>query len=236
MQAQQQVARQRWVRQKAEKIKELTVKGLEGELREMADRQQKEITDLKMAHAETLGRIQSKHSAALEELRRELEEEREAALVKERQLASGRMEKQILELEATYRSQRTRLAAEMQAESERAAAGLCERERETRREIEKWREEQEKILEQKKVEVEQEIAKQREKIEEEMKQKRIELEQEFETYKKEFEASQQAALKAKVTEIGVQHKRERDREIEKAIESMEAEAQAGRRELQDALR
>ncbi|KAG7308441.1 hypothetical protein JYU34_005647 [Plutella xylostella] len=236
MQAQQQVARQRWVRQKAEKIKELTVKGLEGELREMADRQQKEITDLKMAHAETLGRIQSKHSAALEELRRELEEEREAALAKERQLASGRMEKQILELEATYRSQRTRLAAEMRAESERAAAGLCERERETRREIEKWREEQEKILEQKKVEVEQEIAKQREKIEEEMKQKRIELEQEFETYKKEFEASQQAALKAKVTEIGMQHKRERDREIEKAIESMEAEAQAGRRELQDALR
>lgn len=40
----------------------------------------------------------------------------------------------------------------------------------------------------------------------------------------------------KVTEIAAQHKIERDREIERAIESMESEAQAGRRELQEALR
>ncbi|CAG9786903.1 unnamed protein product [Diatraea saccharalis] len=86
----EQVARQRWVRQKAEKIKELTVKGLEGELREMADRQQKEIADLKMQHAEQCGRAQAKHAAELEALRRTLEEEKDAALQHERQLASSR--------------------------------------------------------------------------------------------------------------------------------------------------
>ncbi|KAJ8731186.1 hypothetical protein PYW07_004350 [Mythimna separata] len=90
MQAAQQVARQRWVRQKAEKIKELTVKGLEGELREMAERQQKEVSDLKMSHAEHSGRMQAKHAQELEELRRMLEEEKEAALVKERHIASSR--------------------------------------------------------------------------------------------------------------------------------------------------
>ncbi|XP_063825957.1 centrosomal protein of 131 kDa-like [Ostrinia nubilalis] len=136
MAAAQQVARQRWVRQKAEKIKELTVKGLEGELREMAERQQKEVSDLKMLHAEQCGRSQAKHSAELEELRRTLEAEKEAALVKERQLASSRLEKQILEIELTYQEQRTRLVAEMRAENERAAAALAERERQQRAELE----------------------------------------------------------------------------------------------------
>lgn len=67
-------------------------------------------------------------------------------------------------------------------------------------------------------------------------QKKLDLEAQFEQYKKEFEAEQNLSLKRKVAEISAQHKVERDREIEKAIESMEAEAQAGRKELQDAIR
>lgn len=63
---------------------------MEGELREMAERQQKEVSDLKMSHAEQTGRMQAKHAQDLEDLRRELEEEKEAALVKERHLASSR--------------------------------------------------------------------------------------------------------------------------------------------------
>lgn len=66
------------------------MKGLEGELREMAERQQKEVSDLKMHHAEQLGRNQAKHAQELEELRRSLEAEKEAALTKERQMASSR--------------------------------------------------------------------------------------------------------------------------------------------------
>ncbi|KAJ2949288.1 hypothetical protein O0L34_g6237 [Tuta absoluta] len=236
MAAAQQVARQRWVRQKAEKIKELTVKGLEGELREMAERQQKEVSDLKMFHAEHTARLQAKHAAELEELRRALEEEKEAALLKERHLASSRMEKQILELELTYQEQRTRLVAEMRAESERAAAALGERESMQREQIEKWKEEQERMIMDKKIQLENEIAKEKENIEELLQQKQQEFEQKFEQHKKEFEAQQQLLLKKKVTEISAQHKQERDREIEKAIESMEAEAQQGRKELQDALK
>ncbi|XP_045498667.1 centrosomal protein of 131 kDa [Colias croceus] len=236
MAAAQQVARQRWVRQKAEKIKELTVKGLEGELREMAERQQKEISDLKMFHAEQIGKLNAKRASEMEDLRRTLETEREEALVKERQLASSRLEKQILELEMSYQEQRTRLIAEMRAENERVAQELSERERTQREEFEKWRTEQERLLEMKKENVEAEIMKEKEKLQEQMNQKRIELEEEFASYKKQHEAEQQLAFKKRVTEIAAQHKCERDREIERAIESMEAEAQAGRRELQDALR
>ncbi|CAH0585515.1 unnamed protein product [Chrysodeixis includens] len=236
MQAAQQVARQRWVRQKAEKIKELTVKGLEGELREMAERQQKEISDLKMMHAEHSGRTQAKHAQELEELRRILEDEKEAALVKERQLASSRLEKQILEIELTYQEQRTRLVAEMRAENERVATELADRERAQREELEKWKADQEKLIEEKKKQMEQEILKEQKRHEEEMKQREIEIQKQLEDYKKQLEAEQQAQIKRKTAEIVAQHKQERDKEIERAIESMEAEAQAGRRELQDALR
>ncbi|XP_035440441.2 centrosomal protein of 131 kDa-like isoform X1 [Spodoptera frugiperda] len=236
MQAAQQVARQRWVRQKAEKIKELTVKGLEGELREMAERQQKEVSDLKMSHAEQTGRMQAKHAQDLEDLRRELEEEKEAALVKERHLASSRLEKQILEIELTYQEQRTRLVSEMRAENERVAAELAAREKAQREELEKWREEQEKEMKEKRMQMELEIIKEREKMEEQIKQKEVEMKQQLEEHKKQLEVEQQLQIKRKTAEIAAQHKHERDREIERAIDNMEAEAQAGRRELQDALR
>ncbi|KAJ0176453.1 hypothetical protein K1T71_007632 [Dendrolimus kikuchii] len=236
MAAAQQVVRQRWVRQKAEKIKELTVKGLEGELREMAERQQKEISDLKMSHAEQTGRVQAKHAQEIEELRRRMDDEREAAIIKERQMASSRLEKQILELELTYQEQRTRLVAEMRAENERVAAELAEKEKKLREELEQWKQEQEKISEEKKLQLERDMAKDKQALGEQLKQKQDELEQQYEKYKKDFEAEQQLVLKRKVTEISAQHKQERDKEIEKAIESMEAEAQAGRKELQEALR
>ncbi|CAH1638368.1 unnamed protein product [Spodoptera littoralis] len=236
MQAAQQVARQRWVRQKAEKIKELTVKGLEGELREMAERQQKEVSDLKMSHAEQTGRMQAKHAQDLEDLRRVLEEEKEAALVKERHLSSSRLEKQILEIELTYQEQRTRLVSEMRAENERVAAELAAREKMQREELEKWREEQENEMKEKRIQMELEIMKEREKMEEQMKQKEVEMKQQLEEHKKQLEVEQQLQIKRKTAEISAQHKHERDREIERAIDNMEAEAQAGRRELQDALR
>lgn len=63
---------------------------MEGELREMAERQHKEVSDLKMYHAEYIGKLQARHTADMEELRRTLEEEKESALVKERQIASSR--------------------------------------------------------------------------------------------------------------------------------------------------
>lgn len=56
----------------------------------MAERQHKEISDLKMYHAEYVGKLQARQAAEMEELRRTLEEEREGALTKERQLASSR--------------------------------------------------------------------------------------------------------------------------------------------------
>ncbi|XP_047030428.1 centrosomal protein of 131 kDa [Helicoverpa zea] len=236
MQAAQQVARQRWVRQKAEKIKELTVKGLEGELREMAERQQKEISDLKMSHAEQSGRAQAKHAQELEELRRILEEEKEAALVKERHLASSRLEKQILEIELTYQEQRTRLVSEMRAENERVANELAAKERTMREEMEKWRTDQENDIKEKRKQMELEAMKEREKIEQLTKEKETEMQHQLEEFKKQLEAEHQLLLKRKTAEIAAQHKQERDKEIERAIESMEAEAQAGRKELQDALR
>lgn len=68
----------------------MTVKGLEGELREMAERQQKEVSDLKMFHAEQIGKLKTRCASETEDLRRTLEKEKEDALVKERQLASSR--------------------------------------------------------------------------------------------------------------------------------------------------
>lgn len=69
-------------------------------LQEITGKQQKEASDLKMHHVEQLGRNQAKHAQELEELRRSLEAENEAALVKERQMASSRGFKNRLEYQS----------------------------------------------------------------------------------------------------------------------------------------
>ena len=64
--------------------------------------------------------------------------------------------------------------------------------------------------------------------------KRLQLE--FEEYKEEHAKKHIQLLKERELEIKALMRRERDREIEKAIDCMELEAQEGRHEMQETIR
>ena len=73
-------------------------------------------------------------------------------------------------------------------------------------------------------------------IQEEIKQCKEKLAKEFENYKLEYLEKQQLVLKEKEAEIKLILRRERDKEIEKAIDYIEKDAEEERKEMQETIK
>ncbi|PIO25440.1 hypothetical protein AB205_0211520 [Aquarana catesbeiana] len=94
MTATEKVRREKWIDEKTKKIKEITVKGLEPEIQRLISKHKQEIRKLKALHEAEL--LQSDERAAMryvrqaEELRQNVEQEKEELSQKERELAKQR--------------------------------------------------------------------------------------------------------------------------------------------------
>ncbi|KAG9473488.1 hypothetical protein GDO78_004014 [Eleutherodactylus coqui] len=117
------VRRDKWIDEKTKKIKEITVKGLEPEIQRLISKHKQEIRKLKALHEAEL--LQSDERAAqryvrqAEELRQNLEREKEEGSQRERELAKQRYEKQLVQEEQSLQEQRRRLYSEVSEEKER---------------------------------------------------------------------------------------------------------------------
>lgn len=69
-----------------------------------------------------------------------------------------------------------------------------------------------------------------------MKQLEEKMIKEFDDYKVDYSKKQSVSLKEKESEINLMLRRERDKEIEKVIDCMEAEAQEGRKNMQENIK
>ena len=117
--------RERWIDDKTRKIKELTVRGLEPEIQKLINKHKNELAKFKAVHeAELLTadeRASQRYIRMVEELRDQLEREKEVAIARERELARERYEKSLREEEQSYNEQRRRLYAEIEEEKSRQA-------------------------------------------------------------------------------------------------------------------
>uniref|UniRef100_A0A8C0K7U7 Centrosomal protein 131 n=1 Tax=Canis lupus dingo TaxID=286419 RepID=A0A8C0K7U7_CANLU len=130
MSATEKVRREKWINEKTRKIKEITVRGLEPEIQKLIARHKQEVKKLKSVHeAELLqadARAAQRCARQVEELREQLEREKEALGQQERERAQQRQRAELEELRR-------------QLEESSAAEG-----RALRAEFEKGREEQER--------------------------------------------------------------------------------------------
>ncbi|XP_072414876.1 centrosomal protein of 131 kDa isoform X2 [Chiloscyllium punctatum] len=123
MSATEKIRREKWIDEKTKKIKEITVKGLEPEIQKLIAKHKQELKKLKALHEAEL--LQSDERAAqryikqTEELREQLEREKEDLCQRERDLARQRYEKQLEQEEQAIQQQRRRLYAEVAEEKER---------------------------------------------------------------------------------------------------------------------
>uniref|UniRef100_A0A8C2QBC5 Uncharacterized protein n=1 Tax=Cyprinus carpio TaxID=7962 RepID=A0A8C2QBC5_CYPCA len=238
MSATEKIRREKWIDEKTKKIKEITVKGLEPEIQKLISKHKQELKKLRVLHeAELLQadeRAAQRYVRQTEELRQQLERERDEQCQRERELAKQRFEKQLQEEENVLQQQRRRLYKEVSEEKERitqlAARQHAELEdlrkqleensslaaRALREELEKSREEQER----------------RHQVEIKALKERLEIEKQ--TWEENYMKKEEAWLLSRERELKEEVRRGRDKEIELAIQRLEEETREAREECERA--
>ncbi|XP_053367902.1 centrosomal protein of 131 kDa isoform X1 [Clarias gariepinus] len=232
------IRREKWIDEKTKKIKEITVKGLEPEIQKLIAKHKQELKKLKVMHeAELLQadeRAAQRYIRQTDELRQQLEKERDEQCQRERELAKQRFEKQMQEEENALQQQRRRLYKEVAEEKERLAQQASRQQAELeelktqlennsslanrtlREEVEKSREEQERRHQM------------------EMKALRERLEIEKQTWEENYMKKEEVWMLTRERELKEEVRRERDKEIEVAIRRLEEETNTAREESERA--
>ncbi|XP_044035534.1 centrosomal protein of 131 kDa isoform X2 [Siniperca chuatsi] len=238
MSATEKIRREKWIDEKTKKIKEITVKGLEPEIQKLISKHKQELKKLRTLHeAELLqadDRAAQRYVRQCEELRQQLEKEKEEQCQRERELAKQRYEKQLQEEELSLQQQRRRLYKEVADEKERlaqlAARQRAELEdlrrqleensslagRALREELDKTREEQER----------------RHQVELKALQERLDIEKQ--TWEENYKKKEEVWLLSRERELKEELRRERDKEIELAIWTLEEETSKDKEECERA--
>ncbi|XP_035517200.1 centrosomal protein of 131 kDa isoform X1 [Morone saxatilis] len=238
MSATEKIRREKWIDEKTKKIKEITVKGLEPEIQKLISKHKQELKKLRTLHeAELLqadDRAAQRYVRQCEELRQQLEREKEEQCQRERELAKQRYEKQLQEEELSLQQQRRRLYKEVADEKERLAQ-LSSRQRAEledlrrqleensslagralREELDKTREEQER----------------RHQLEMKALQERLDIEKQ--TWEENYKKKEEVWLLSRERELKDDLRRERDKEIELAIWTLEEETSKDKEECERA--
>ncbi|XP_011306238.1 centrosomal protein of 131 kDa [Fopius arisanus] len=215
-QASEKIRRERWLEAKTSKIKEMTVKGLEPELRSMVDQHQQEIQELRSAHMKELQDVElrtiRRSNQQLEQLRLELTESHDKLAANEREALRVRFQEKFDEQETLMQAQQRKYFEDLQSEKKAFSEELVRRGREQdaviQRISEEFQEKMAKLVKQNEIE--------NQKFKETLSAER---DSSIENFKK------QQIMKSEMSEARIRDEcdRERDRQIELVIERLEKE-------------
>ncbi|XP_046412848.1 centrosomal protein of 131 kDa [Neodiprion fabricii] len=118
--ASEKIRRERWLEAKTSKIKEMTVKGLEPELRSMVEQHQQELQEIRSAHIKELQdtelRTIRRSNQQLEQLRLELTASHEKLLSSEKDILRTRYQEKLEQQENLFQEQRRKLLDDLERE------------------------------------------------------------------------------------------------------------------------
>uniref|UniRef100_UPI00398EE44B centrosomal protein of 131 kDa isoform X2 n=1 Tax=Pristiophorus japonicus TaxID=55135 RepID=UPI00398EE44B len=236
MSATEKMRREKWIDEKTKKIKEITVKGLEPEIQKLIAKHKQEIKKLKTLHEAEL--LQSDERAAqryirqTEELREQLEREKEDLCQRERDLARHRYEKQLEQEEQAIQQQRRRLYAEVAEEKER----LNQQAARQRAELDELRRQLEEncslVTKALKEEFEKAKEEQERRHQAEIQSLKERLEIEKQTWEENYMKKQEAWLLTRERGLKDEVRKGRDKEIELVIQRLEEEVRISKHEAE----
>ncbi|XP_077406756.1 centrosomal protein of 131 kDa isoform X2 [Vanacampus margaritifer] len=232
------IRREKWIDEKTKKIKEITVKGLEPEIQKLISKHKQELKKLRtlheaeLLHAEERG---AEHCARqCQELRQQLESEKEEQCRKERDLARRRFEKQLQEEELSLQQHKKRIQKELAEEKERLAQ-LAARQRSEMEELRRRMEENSSVAGRV---FREELDKTREEQERrhqaELKKLQERFDQEKMSWEEEYRKKQEAGLLRHERQLREELRQERDKEIQLAIWTLEEETNKDKEECERA--
>ncbi|XP_068985847.1 centrosomal protein of 131 kDa-like isoform X2 [Bombus flavifrons] len=212
--AAEKIKRERWIEARTTKIKEMTVKGLEPELRNMTEQHAEEIQKLRNIHMKELQdtelRIIRHSNQQLEQLRLELMASHERMLANEKNILWTRYQEQLEEQESQFKGQQTKLFQELQRDRENFTKEQAKREAEMQASLQKNHSQYQ-------VEVEtlkQQHSNEKKTLEESLKA-------EWEAWLVNYKREQNLRIEQAESKIKEGCNKERDRQIELAIERLE---------------
>ncbi|CAF1273302.1 unnamed protein product [Rotaria sp. Silwood1] len=225
--AAEKLRRERWIDEKTKKIKELTVRGLEPEIQKLIGKHKAELAKMKTVHeAELLAadeRAAQRYVRMTEDLRDQLEREKESAIARERDLAREKYEKAIRDEEKSFTEQRRRLYTEIEDEKNRQAE-LAAKQRadldKLRRDIE---DNHRTAVDAAKREYEAIRLEQERRHTNEINELKEKLLLEKQSWEENYMKKQETFLTSKERELREHMRRERDKEIEKIISQFESD-------------
>ncbi|XP_068160842.1 centrosomal protein of 131 kDa isoform X2 [Antennarius striatus] len=238
MSASEKIRREKWIDEKTKKIKEITVKGLEPEIQKLISKHKQELKKLRTLHeAELLqadDRAAQRYVHQCEELRQQLEREKEEQCQRERELAKQRYEKQLQEEELSLQQQRRRLYKEVADEKERLAQ-LAARQRAELEDLRRQLEENNSLAGQT---LKEELDKTREEQERrhqmELKAMQERLDIERQSWEENYKKKEEVWLLSRERQLKEDLRRQRDKEIELAIWTLEEETSKDKDECERA--
>lgn len=236
MSATEKIRREKWIDEKTKKIKEITVKGLEPEIQKLIAKHKQEIKKLKALHEAELAqsdeRAARRYIRQTEELREQLEKEKEDLCQRERDLARQRYEKQLEQEEQAIQQQRRRLYAEVSEEKER----LNQQAARQRAELDELRSQLEQncslITKALKEEFEKTKEEQERRHQVEVQSLKERLEIEKQAWEENYMKKQEAWLLARERELKEEVRKGRDKEIELVIQRLEEEVRISKQECE----
>ncbi|XP_033963540.1 centrosomal protein of 131 kDa isoform X2 [Pseudochaenichthys georgianus] len=238
MSATEKIRREKWIDEKTKKIKEITVKGLEPEIQKLISKHKQELKKLRTLHEAEL--LQADDRAAqhyvrqCEELRQQLERDKEEQCQRERDLAKQRYEKQLQEEELSLQQQRRRLYKEVSDEKERLAQ-LAARHRSELEDLRSQLEENNSLAGRalrEELDKSREGQERRHQLEMKALHERIDIEKQ--TWEENYKKKEEAWLLSRERELKEGLRRERDKEIELAIWTLEEETSKDKEECERA--
>ncbi|CAH3106535.1 unnamed protein product [Pocillopora meandrina] len=236
--AAEKLRREKWINEKTQQIKEVTVKGLEPDIQKLIAKHKAEVKKIKSTHqAELLEadeRAGRRYIQQIEELRDQLEREKENACARERELSQQRYEKQLEQEEQAYQQQRRRLYAEVQEEKERVALQGQKQRLELDEARAALEESHKKSILEMQTSHQRAIDDQERKHQLEMNELKERLEIEKQGWIENYMKKQDAMLMTKERELKEAVREGRDREIEMVISRLEEETSLAREECERA--
>ncbi|XP_055706440.1 centrosomal protein of 131 kDa [Phlebotomus papatasi] len=228
MSAGEKIRKERWVKENTKKIKELTVKGLEGEIARLTQNHQEELADLRRQHQQELlaaiEETRQKHEMVEKAIRESYAEDREAVIEKERTAIRERYERQLATEQKSFEEQKARLLLDFAAEKERILAEGREKEQEAEQRRETLLRERSDIIDQVRRD-----QKDKQKILEEQHQAELtsvkdQFERDFIIWKREHESAMKLREAERENAIRQQCRQDRDRQIDSIVAKIDAES------------
>ncbi|XP_062886617.1 centrosomal protein of 131 kDa isoform X2 [Mobula hypostoma] len=238
MSATEKIRREKWIDEKTKKIKEITVKGLEPEIQKLIAKHKQEIKKLKALHEAELAqsdeRAARRYIRQTEELREQLEKEKDDLCQRERDLARQRYEKQLEQEEQAIQQQRRRMYAEVSEEKERLNLQAARQ----RAELDELRSQLEEncslVTKALKEEFEKAKEEQERRHQAEIQSLKERLEIEKQAWEENYMKKQEAWLLTRERGLKEEVRKGRDKEIELVIQRLEEEVRVSKQECERA--